>query len=173
MLTQERLKQVLYYNPHVGVFVWRDKSKPYKYGRTAGKVGAGRGYVTIAIDKIPYTAHRLAWLYAYGSFPDHQVDHIDGDRSNNLLSNLRAATQSQNSMNMKINASNTSGVKGVWMCNQTRKWAAVVRHNKKFVFREYFAEKDDAVAAIQAFRESFHGEFANHGVHKYESENTD
>lgn len=170
MITQERLKEVLHYNKHVGVFTWRDKSNPRTYGKTAGVVNRGRGYITIGIDYGHYTAHHLVWLWHHGYMPAGQIDHIDGDRSNNLLSNLREVSQEQNSMNMKRNALNTSGVKGVHWDNQRKRWVAVIKNREQYLFRKAFKNIEDAEREIKAAREALHGEFANHGVHRYELE---
>lgn len=168
MLTQERLKEVLYYNPHVGVFVWRHNSPRRRRGSAAGS--PVRGYIRIAIDGKVYGAHQLAWLYVNGRFPEYQIDHVDGDKSNNLISNLRDAPQSKNSLNTRRSVANTSGVKGVSFVTATGKWAGSIKKEGKFVFRGFFETLEAAEIAVRAAREEFHGEYANHGVHKYEAE---
>jgi hypothetical protein len=170
MLTQERLKEVLHYNKYVGVFTWRDKTNRRTYGKTAGAVKPGSGYIVIGIGKETYPAHHLVWLWHHGRLPHDQIDHIDGDRSNNLLSNLREVTQAQNSMNMKRNSSNTSGVKGVFFCKSSKRWWAVIKSHDKYVFRKSFKSLHDAEQSVRAAREALHGEFANHGIHRYEIE---
>lgn len=172
MLTQERLKEILHYNKYVGVFTWRDKTNRRTYGKTAGTVLRGRGYIVIGIGTKVYLAHHLVWLWHHGRMPHDQLDHIDGDRSNNLISNLREVSQRENSMNMKRNAMNTSGVKGVHFDNQKGKWVAVIKSGGRYLFRKSFASLDEAEAAIMAARRALHGDFANHGVHKFEAEDT-
>lgn len=167
MLTQERLKEILHYNRHVGVFVWRDKTRPRTYGKTAGSAVKNKGYVKLHIDGKDYPAHRLAWMYVHGEFPDGQIDHTDGDKSNNLISNLRVVTQAQNSMNMKRNASNTSGIKGVCFCKEKGKWEAAISRGGKRVYREWFDTAAEAGLALKDKRSAIHAEYANDGTHKY------
>lgn len=168
MLTQERLKEVLYYNPHVGVFVWKVSKPNRPRGSTAG--GPAGKYIKIAVDRKSYQAHHLVWLYVHGRFPAEQIDHIDGDKTNNLISNLREACQKQNSMNLPISARNTSGVKGVSFCNGPGKWCAAIKSGGKLLYRKFFETMEEAESEIRIARERLHGEFCNHGLHKYQKE---
>lgn len=119
-LTQERLKEVLEYVPETGVFIWIKKThhkvSKIKVGQVAGTVTV-QGYVHITIDGYIYRAHRLVWLYVYGCFPDTEdkcfVDHIDQNRSNNRVANLRVVSGSENMRNQKMHSTNTSGFFGV------------------------------------------------------------
>lgn len=171
-ITQARLKEVLRYSPIVGVFEWRVAGRKIRPGLLAGAV-IGSGYVRITVDGTTYPGHHLAWLYMTGEWPQERVDHRDGDRSNNAFSNLRLASNAQNSWNCKRKASNKSGVKGVYFCNTTKKWVASFSMNGKTVFRKSFKEKGDACAAIKVERDKLHGEFANHGLHGFEQEELD
>ena len=96
-ITQEYLKLRLHYNKTSGIFTWR----PYKY-LNLSKVGkpAGTehhmGYIVIGVGNHVYQAHRLAWLYIHGYWPKQVIDHIDGNKTNNKLSNLRDVSQSVN-----------------------------------------------------------------------------
>lgn len=115
MITQERLKQLLNYDPETGIFErnrWVGRR-----GKVHGirKLGTQHeGYIRIRLDGVKYMAHRLAWLYVYGEFPEKQIDHINHDKSDNRICNLREATQIENSQN-KIRATrlNKLGVLGV------------------------------------------------------------
>lgn len=171
-ISYERLRQVLSYSPVVGVFEWKVSGRRIRPGFLAGCVVTG-GYVRICVDRRPYAAHQLAWLYMTGEWPDRPIDHIDGDPSNNAFSNLRLATLAQNSANCRRNRSNTSGVKGVSFNPKTGKWRATIRGGGRTVFDESFKALDEAEAAVKEARERIHGEFANHGVHKYELEELD
>ena len=86
VLTAERLRQVLHYDPEIGVFT-RLVQKPNRYASRefAGGNVARTGYARVSVDRIQYQAHRLAWLYVYGRWPNAEVDHINGDRSDNRL----------------------------------------------------------------------------------------
>jgi hypothetical protein len=169
MLTQKRLKELLSYSPIVGVFEWRIARRRVRAGFLAGAVTES-GYITIGIDRRVYSAHTLAWLYMTGELPDGHIDHIDGDRSNNAWSNLRIATRSQNAANSRTAISNTSGVKGVYWCKSTNKWSCNLRRRGVVVFRASFDTLEQAAAAVMAERERIDGQFANHGKHKYETE---
>lgn len=96
MLTQARLKEVLAYNPDTGVFSWLIGQGKARVGKQAGCV---QRYRTINIDGKPYKAHRLAWLYVHGVWPEHQIDHINGEKDDNRISNLRDITMHGNMQN--------------------------------------------------------------------------
>lgn len=161
-MNQDRLRELLSYDPDTGVFTWLVPKGRSRRGQVAGCVSVN-GYVEIRIDRHHHLGHRLAWLYVFGEFPKEQIDHINNDRSDNRLSNLRAATNSQNHCNKKRPVNNTSGVKGVTWDTDRQRWAAqlVVNGNRKFLGR--FAEIADATAAVEQARAAMHKEFANNG----------
>ena len=112
-LTQERLKKVLRYDSTTGNFVWLvSTSNRVPVGRTAGCINM-IGYRVIMVDNTLYLAHRLAWLYQYGNFPEDQIDHINGARSDNRIENLRGTTAHGNSTNLKLRCDNLTGIHGV------------------------------------------------------------
>lgn len=172
MLTQERLKKLLRYSPVVGVFERRvgngSRARPFRW-KLAGTVHPD-GYVYISLEGVLYKAHRLAWLYVFGEIPNGDLDHKDGDRSNNAISNLRLATQHQNMWNSQKLKSNSSGVKGVSFDKSSGKWVGRIKAQGKIVFNQYFDSLEQAQAEIERFREKVHGEYANHGVHKYKAD---
>ena len=97
-LTHDRLSSLLEYNAESGAFRWL--KKPHKrnhniVGDIAGYNQKG-GYIIIQIDKQRYFAHRVAWFYVYGVWPTDEIDHINGDKLNNSIENLREATASEN-----------------------------------------------------------------------------
>lgn len=98
-LTQERLKELLDYDPDTGIFVWKTRpSQNVKAGDIAG-CKHSFGYVIICIRGTLYLAHRLAWLYVYGKWPENKIDHIDHDPGNTRIANLRDVTHSINMQN--------------------------------------------------------------------------
>lgn len=164
MIRQERLKELLDYNPDTGEFRWR-----VIQGNRKGKAGSlhKSGYIHIQIDRKILKAHRLAWLYQYGQLPDLEVDHIDGVKSNNTIKNLRLATKSENQRNSKIRSDNTSKVKGI---NVKRNknityWRANLRYHGK-VKSKHFPYTDEgkaqAIKWIEETRKLLHGDFARH-----------
>lgn len=114
MLTQDRLQELLSYNPDSGLFTWLvPVSRRIKVGGIAGSPSSG-GYVRIHIDGKKYKAHRLAWLYTSGKWPAECIDHINGIRNDNRMLNLREATNSENKQNLRVaNVNNKTGLLGV------------------------------------------------------------
>ena len=126
MLTAERLRELLDYDPDTGAFTWRvTRSHQIKAGNVAGSTIA-KDYVQIRIDGRRYLAHRLAWFYIYGEWPAGQLDHADTHGNHNWITNLRPATQTQNNGNMRRRSDNTSGFKGVSWCTARQCWRTMI-----------------------------------------------
>ena len=171
MLTQSRLKEVLHYDPDTGVLVWITQlGSRAKIGSEAGSVTKqGRTYYRlIMIDKHHYYAHRLAWLYVHGEFPEKHIDHEDGNGLNNRIKNLRDVDRVDNSKNQRLSKRNKSGFIGVSFHNPAGKWVADIRVNGKTKYLGIFAEIDDAVKARKA-AELQYGYHPNHGQNKISS----
>jgi hypothetical protein len=126
MLTQERLKELLHYEPETGVFTWRQHRGCSRVGGVAGDVKQD-GYRHIGIDKRRYQAHRVVWLYVHGYFPEHQIDHINRVPDDNRLVNLREVTTSCNVRNTGNAKDNKSGVKGVCWNTKNKRWVVTIR----------------------------------------------
>jgi hypothetical protein len=161
MLTQQKLKELLTYDPDSGIFTWLQNRGAARIGGIAGSVFSN-GYRYITIDEKRYMAHRLAWLYVFGVFPPNHIDHINGGKSDNRWINLRAVTRSQNLRNAKRRSDNTSGRTGVSWDSLAEKWKVDIRgKDKKHIFKT-FNIFEDAVS----WRESKERELnyhANHG----------
>ena len=99
-LTVERLRELLSYDPATGKFLWRVGRQCMRAGAVAGATEV-QGYRVIKIDGKIYKAHRLAWLYVTGEWPPEEIDHKNTDPQDNVWSNLRLATHSQNQANAK------------------------------------------------------------------------
>jgi hypothetical protein len=112
-LTAERLRELLDYDKETGVFRWKARRRGINVGATTGTHN-GHGYTVIQVDKHLYMAHRLAWLWCKGEWPKADIDHMDGNRANNAISNLRDVPRSLNAQNLKrALRRNTTGLLGV------------------------------------------------------------
>lgn len=118
MITQDKLKELFEYNPDTGDFTRRVAKGRAAKGSIAGSRNSN-GYVYIKIDKISYSAHRLAFLYMEGRFPE-EIDHINRIRWDNRWNNLREATHQQNCRNR--NTRSTSGYLGIHWDTNSSKW---------------------------------------------------
>lgn len=161
-LTAERLRELYEYFPETGMF--RRRRLAGEYDRKAGKLTPGHAYgkyLGLGIDYRRYYCHRLAWLYIHGEWPTHEVDHINGNRYDNCLSNLRLATGSENGYNRRISKRNTSGYKGVHFFKPTGKWRAAINIGKRK--RKHIGLYDTPEEAALAYRRAaaeLFGEFA-------------
>lgn len=150
-MTQDELKSILDYDPDTGIFT-RLKSGG---GVRAGSIAGCRnvyGYTLISVGNKRMLAHRLAFLWMTGAFPPADVDHIDGDRENNVWENLREATRSENMQNIaRPKASATSGILGVTFDRSKGKWVAQIRHGGK---NKLIGRFETAERAGQAYMEA-------------------
>jgi hypothetical protein len=159
----DEIRTYLRYDPETGDFYWIKKPSRFAndkcIGAIAGAVSAtGRRYIELRGKA--YQAHRLAWAFAYGSWPEGLLDHKDGDPLNNRLDNLRAASSSQNAWNKRISRANTSGYKGVSWHATAQKWRARFWAHKKSISLGLFDTKEQAYTAYRQAIEKHHGEFA-------------
>jgi hypothetical protein len=133
VVTQERLKELFAYDALTGLFIRRKAVG--RHGRHKALSIAGtrqnHGYTVLNIDGRRYMAHRLAWLYFYGRWPDGDLDHINEVKDDNRISNLREATRAQNMQNVRRHKHNTSGYKGVSWMPDRHKWRAYIFVNYK------------------------------------------
>jgi hypothetical protein len=145
-LKHERLLSLVHYDPETGVFRWlvgRGGTKP-------GDVMASKhnaGYLVGRIDRQPYLLHRLAWFYVHGVWPTDQIDHVNRNRSDNRLSNLRECDGAGNCQNVKPHADGSSGVLGVSFHRGARKWLAQITVKGRHVHLGLFEDKHEAGAA--------------------------
>jgi|DEB19_MinimDraft_3_1074340.scaffolds.fasta_scaffold01369_5 hypothetical protein len=135
-------------------------------GAPAGKrVGnkQSSGYLHIIVDGKKILAHRAIFLFFNGYLPEF-LDHIDGDKENNLIANLRPATKAQNGHNRKVFKNSKSGLKNIKLDEKSGNWMVTLRVNKKPMYFGMFKDLELAALVAHEAREKFHGEFANHGV---------
>lgn len=173
VVTPEYVKQCLKYDSKTGTLTWKNRPKmhfPTERGWAifhasyAGKETGcldHKGYLVVLIGGRPYFSHRLAWAIAKGKWPDEMIDHVNGDRSDNRICNLREASRSENLMNSTLRKDNTSGVKGVIL--RHGKWCVEIKVAKKRHRVGYFDSLEEAKAAVEAARITLHKDFTNHG----------
>lgn len=159
MLTVERLRELLDYNPETGVFTWKLKRKNVNAGDIAGSIKSN-GYRNITIDRREYGAHRLAWLYQNRQFPRQYIDHINREKLDNRISNLREATPEQNMHNRSGDKKSQTGVKGVYPRAKGKSFEAWIMRSGKHHYLGRFKTIIDAQLAYQSAAASLHGEFA-------------
>ena len=149
-LTAEYLRSVLAYSPETGIFTWKvSQARRIRVGDVAGSPN-GRGYLAVKVRGQIYKAHRLAWLYGLGEWPKLDIDHINRNRSDNRIANLREVTHKQNLQNAGKYSHNTSGHTGVYWLKQSSKWRAHIKHNYKYIHLGCFTTIEDAIAARKA-----------------------
>lgn len=159
-LTQERLKQVLVYDPVTGRMHHLGRMG-VKHGSKAGASDI-EGYLVVRVDGVKHRANRLAWLYMTGEHPDGQIDHVNGIRSDDRFCNLRLVSNKQNGRNQRLQSGNKSGVTGVCWHKRFGKWIAQIRVDGKYIYLGMFSDIEDA-AAVRKAAEVEHGFHANHG----------
>lgn len=154
-LTVKRLQELLRYDPATGDFYWKVQTNPRAMvGMQAGKNSLsgpdGNNYRVINVDKKSYRAHNLVWFYFNGVWPTNVIDHINGNRLDNRIENLRDVTRQQNSWNLQgPKRNNRSGVLGVdWRASKKR-WRAQIRIAGKRVWLGEFKTVEEASAAYQ------------------------
>jgi len=128
-------------------------------GEIVGTVGKN-GYRYIGINRKLYLAHRVAWLIYHGRWPVADIDHINGDKDDNRMANLREATRSENNINSITPRNNTSGHKGCYYDKRRSCWYAEIWVNKKKIFLGRFDSSQEAGEAYQAAAQKYYGEFA-------------
>lgn len=159
-LTQDRLKTLIDYNPESGIFVWISKpnvrANRIKIGSIAGS-NKGNGYIQIQIDGKNYLAQRLAFLFVYGQFPRGEVDHIDGCRNNNKLSNLRDVTHAENIQNqLRPSKASTTRLMGVSKRKDNGKYSAYIMSYGKRISLGSFSIPEDAHEAYLSAKRTLH-----------------
>lgn len=159
-LPQETIKELFAYSPETGSFIRQKvlrKVHQRLVGKPSGHLNKALGYVTMHVLGKNRLAHRLAWIYVYGPIPaGSTIDHVNGDRADNRISNLRLATHEENLQNSKRRRDNSSGVKGVSFDRFRGQWMAYVSKTKLGRFDTLF---EAACARKSATLKAF-GEFS-------------
>ena len=160
MVTKSRILELFRYSPE------EDNAKPLirlmnigkeKQGDRAGYIDP-RGYVYVMIDAKQYYMHRVVYFLFNGYFPE-TIDHINRDKSDNRIENLRAASQNENSYNLPIRNNNTSGISGVNWNKKDKAWHVRIRHQGKRIWIGQYKEKKIAIEARYQAVNKYHKEF--------------
>jgi HNH endonuclease len=162
MITQSELKEILHYNHDTGVFTRLvSTGNRVKVGEIAG-YSMGCGYISIGVHKKYYLAHRLAWLYMTGYWPNDKIDHINHIRDDNRFCNLREVTHRENLMNSSMYKNNSSGITGVYWYKKYSMWLIMISIKGKQINLGYFVDKFEAICARKS-AENKYGFHINHG----------
>jgi len=158
MIDQAYLKERFRYDPYTGELVWASGKMT---GKAAGCLDS-YGYRVVRIGNKGYKAHRLIWCMVHGSLPRNTIDHINGDKSDNRLSNLRDTPMKENNKNKPLQGNNRSGVMGVCWNTRERKWESRLKLDG---FNHFLGRTKDFFEAVCARKsaENKLGFHANHG----------
>jgi hypothetical protein len=181
-LTPEDVRRFLHYDPKTGRFWWKIRSYDtfegdaftrYRCGKSWNQKCAGRraltadsegrGYLVGSVNSACVYAHRVAWIHYYGEKPPEgmYIDHINGDKSDNRIENLRLVTPQQSQFNTPKRGG-ISGLKGAAFDHTRGKWVANMKQGPTMKFLGYFDTAEEAAARYQQEAERFQGEYAYH-----------
>lgn len=170
----EVLRQLLRYEPETGKLFWKERGPEWFQGReTPAEYIAARwnsknagnpalncisslGYKKGAVLDIPVMAHRVIWAIEHGHWPEFDIDHINGDRSDNRDCNLREATRAENLQNVSLSPRNKSGFPGVSWCSTRKKWGAKICKDKVYINLGRFDRIEDAAEAYRQAKSKLH-----------------
>ena len=155
MLTQERVQHLFTFDANQGVLIRNFDRGMGKKGDICNGVDH-HGYGVIGIDNKLYRTHRVIWLYVHGYLPSGPLDHINQCKTDNRIENLREVSFGQNRQNIPIHKNNKSGLRGVWMHNQTKKWCASIGHQGKNIHLGSFSSVDEAYEAYKNAASIYH-----------------
>ena len=159
MILREHLLAALHYAPETGTFTWligHGRGRTKGIGSVAGSLD-WKGYRRIRIVRRAYRAHQLAWLYVYGQWPGMQIDHINRQKDDNRIENLRLVTPAQNKWNSAAPKTNRSGFKGVF--RRGDRWIASMCTGGKRKHLGVFQTAEAAHEAYAAAERTHRGEF--------------
>lgn len=161
-LNHEYLLKILDYDELSGIFKWKTKiSKCIHVGDVAGNINKISNYIQIRINKQIFLAHRLAWFYVTGKWPENGVDHKDAIRSHNWISNLRDCTSQINNQNrQRCIQTQTfhSNIPGVHFRAERKKWRVLLTINNKVIYFGHYKRQEDAeLVCIEARRKYYKG----------------
>lgn len=158
-LSIEFLRAVFTYDPDTGLLRWRvSPPKGQRRGEVAGRKFS-TGYIRVHVWSRTLPVHRVAWAMYFGRWPRSEIDHINHDRADNRIANLREASSAQNSANLRLNPRNQTGVRGVYWNARRQKYCADIAANRKRYRLGYFDTLEAAKAAYDEASLRLHGPF--------------
>ncbi|KMV67769.1 hypothetical protein AI28_08025 [bacteria symbiont BFo1 of Frankliniella occidentalis] len=155
---QKLLLETFRYDADTGLVWWRQPKGSRKLDKSCGTVG-GSGYLMVRVDGRLYTLHRIIWKMITGNEPMH-LDHINGCRIDNRITNIREVTRSQNNQSIGLTRANKSGYVGVRYSTKDRSWTSYIKSGSKRIHIGNFKEKKLAVESYNKKAIELHGEFA-------------
>lgn len=158
MLSLDTIRQHMTYDPFTGHFTWIEQPSPLARVHAGDRAGGltGEGYVSIRYAGKAYQAHRLAWFFVNGTMPAGLLDHINGDRADNRIANLRLATRQQNAFNQRGRGLHGKGVSRL----PSGRYKAQLRSGAKHIYLGAFDTPEQAHSAYCAAAQKLFGEFA-------------
>jgi hypothetical protein len=172
MIDIDTLRTLLRYEPETGKLFWLPRTEAIcgsehetsrwntRYAGTPADRQIHLGYARVKIARCRYLAHRVAWAIHTGAWPTKQIDHINGDRSDNRISNLREATHAENTRNKSSAAGSSSKYLGVHWSQNAQKWKSGIWHDGKQIHLGTFSSDVDAARAYDAEALRLRGQFA-------------
>lgn len=156
-LTQDRVKDLLEYDPETGILIWRETATHNRRSRGQAADNRSMGYVRVGIDGAHYQAHRVIWLYMTGDWPFGSIDHINGVKTDNRWCNLRDISQKLNMQNRRTPVANShSGVLGVRWSDSAQKWEARITVDGERIYLGRSADREIAGAMYIAAKRAVH-----------------
>ena len=165
ILTQDELNNIFDYCGITGILKWKeDRGYKVKAGDIAGSVfyNKKKRYMQVTINRSVYKLHRIIWKMVHNEYPE-EIDHIDGNGLNNILSNLRKADSNINSRNKRLNSKNTSGQMGVFLNKRNKKWVARIQSNYNVIYLGSFISFNEAVLCRKKAEKKYNFH-VNHGL---------
>lgn len=151
LINAEKVREILSYNAENGEFRWISKRSNRVNKNDVSGCVLPSGYISIGIkigkNSYAFRAHRLAWLYVHGFWPSKSLDHIDRNKLNNSILNLREASGTENNRNRKKSANASSKYMGVYWCKLQKKWRARITVERKLCLMGYFDTEEEAALA--------------------------
>jgi hypothetical protein len=153
-----RVRELLHYDPATGIFTRKVRTaQRHQVGDRACGNPMKAGHLRVAFDSKKFLAHRVAWLYVYGKWPDNDIDHINGDPTDNRVENLRDVTNRINRQNMRNpRGKSNSGLLGVFLHKETGKWRARIQLDGKGIHLGLFDTPEAAHEAYLVAKRKYH-----------------